>query len=183
MASYDSDIHEPHYSCKCLNVRIRAAAPHGSPPQVATDSEYNQVYAGEEGITVVSECGSCWISECSITFLQAHPQLTLRIRARGVPITGTPRCSRYTSLTCLICQVLVYRVHQVVPLDIEGKDGPLLPTEDWVEEEIMKSSNGWIETHIQCLVSFFSQRLVLPPRFHSMNPTCSSFLVLPYIVY
>jgi len=85
-------------------------------------------------------------------FLQIHPQVTLRTRSRGVPITGTPQCTRYTSLTCLICRTLVYRVHQVVPMDIEGKEGPQLPTDDWVEQEIMKSSTGWIEVHIDCLV-------------------------------
>lgn len=47
----------------------------------------------------------------------------------------------------------MYRVYQVVPLDVEGKDGPQFPTDDWVEEEVMKSSTGWIEVHGGCLVS------------------------------
>jgi len=85
--------------------------------------------------------------------MQVHTQVTLRTRSRGIPIGGTTRCTRYTSLTCLICQTLTYRVYQVVPLIVEGKDGPQLPTEDWVEKEILKSSTGWIEVHASCLVS------------------------------
>lgn len=49
--------------------------------------------------------------------------------------------------------MLVYRVHQVVSLEAEGKDGPMLPTDDWVEEEILRSPSGWIEVHKNCLVS------------------------------
>lgn len=52
-----------------------------------------------------------------------------------------------------MCQVLVYRVSQIIPVEVEGKDGPLIPTEDWVEQEVMKSTSGWIEVHKGCLVS------------------------------
>jgi hypothetical protein len=137
------------YTCGCLNIRIRPQSP-PSPPQVASDPEYTAVYIGEEGITVVSYNNS--LSTSISTFSQVHPQVTLRTRSRGVPIYGTSQSTRYTSLTCLLCQRLIYRVRQVVPADIEGKDGPQLPTDEWVEQDIMKSSTGWIEVYSSCLV-------------------------------
>ena len=141
------------YSCRCLNVRIYPNSTQTTPPELITpQAEYTQVYVGEDGIQVVSN--EILISFLPPNFLQAHPHVTLRTRTRGVPIEGTSRCSRYTTLTCLICQDLVYRVYQTVPIDLEGKEGPLLPTEDWVENEIMKSPNGWVEVSYQCLVSF-----------------------------
>ncbi|KAF8634801.1 hypothetical protein AX15_000713, partial [Amanita polypyramis BW_CC] len=88
-----------------------------------------------------------------------HPHVTLRTRTRSTLVEGTSRCARYTTLTCLICEVLVYRVYQVVPVVIEGKEGPLLPTEEWVENEIMKSSSGWIEVSSQCLTDSAVQAL------------------------
>jgi len=73
----------------------------------------------------------------------------------GSPLSGINRCVRYTTLTCLLCQTLAYRVQQLVPLDVEGQEGPLLPTYDWVEQDILMSSSGWIEVHSNCLVSQF----------------------------
>jgi hypothetical protein len=87
-------------------------------------------------------------------FLQAHPQVTVRTRTRGVPIAGTSRYARFTTITCLVCDLLVYRVYQTYAADVEGKDGPLLPTEDWVERDVLKSLTGWIEVHKHCLVRF-----------------------------
>jgi hypothetical protein len=95
--------------------------------------------------------------------------VTLRTRSKPVPIGDTSRCTRYTSLTCLICQVLVYRVHQVVPLDVEGKDGPLLPTNEWVEKEVLKSTTGWIEVYRNGLVSAHSS-----VRFATQSMTLSN---------
>lgn len=53
----------------------------------------------------------------------------------------------------MLCDLSVYRIFQVVPADVEGKDGPIIPAEDWVEKETMKSVNGWIEVNNDCLVS------------------------------
>jgi hypothetical protein len=107
--------------------------------------------------------------------------MTLRTRSKPVPIGDSTRCTRYTSSTCLICQVLVYRIHQVVPLDVEGKDGPLLPTNEWVEKEILKSATGWIELHKDAQVSAYLQfscisKSVIPS---GMVP-CTDFL-LPHL--
>ncbi|KAJ7044816.1 hypothetical protein C8F04DRAFT_1389100 [Mycena alexandri] len=121
------------YACGCLNVRITPVPLDSPSPDVpVSTADFNQVHVADEGISV------------------AHPQVTLRIRTRG-EMASRNRRARYTSLTCLICQVLVYRVHQIVSLDADGRDGPLMPTEDWVEQEILKSPSGWIEVHTQCL--------------------------------
>ncbi|KAG2156435.1 hypothetical protein DEU56DRAFT_767046 [Suillus clintonianus] len=126
-------------ACKCLNIRIQSShsPPQSTPPDFlkdsATDSDYTLIYAGQDGLSV------------------AHPQVTMRTRKMGLPLGDTNRCIRYTTLTCLLCQTLAYRVQQLVPLDVEGQEGPLLPTFDWVEQDILMSSCGWIEVHTECL--------------------------------
>ncbi|KAG6841831.1 hypothetical protein C0991_006238 [Blastosporella zonata] len=124
-----------HYACHCLNVQIHRASPTNAPPPPPTTDHtvFSPLFVGDEGINV------------------AHSQLTVRTRTRGVPVPGTPRFSRYTTVTCLLCQLVVYRVSQSYAPEIEGRDGPLLPTEDWVERDILKSLNGWIEVHKDCL--------------------------------
>ncbi|KAF9464811.1 hypothetical protein BDZ94DRAFT_1215558 [Collybia nuda] len=122
-----------HYACKCLNIRIRPQLTEAVATDLIADADFTPVFVGGEGIIV------------------AHPQVTVRTRTRGTPINGSTRCFRYTTITCLICGLLAYRVYQTYPADVEGKDGPLLPTEDWVERDILKSSNGWVEVHKQCL--------------------------------
>ena len=57
------------------------------------------------------------------------------------------------SLTCLVCQTLVYRVLQVITPDIDYGEGPVPPTEDWVESELLKTPSGWIEVYQDCIVS------------------------------
>jgi hypothetical protein len=149
------DDERPAYACNCLNIRIRIQLPaHAGSPPVAHDSEWTPVHVGDEGITVVGHYPS-FLGLVPIIHLQIHPQVTLRTRSRGVPVEGTNRCSRYTSLTCLICNAVAYRVHQFVPVNLEGKEGPLLPPDDRAEQEVMKSRDGWIEVHESCLVSSF----------------------------
>ncbi|KAG1892012.1 hypothetical protein F4604DRAFT_1696881 [Suillus subluteus] len=126
-------------ACKCLNIRIdsKQPPPQSTPPDFlkdsATDSDYTLMYVGQDGLDV------------------AHPQVTMRTRTMGPSLGDTNRCIRYTTLTCLLCQTLAYRVRQLVPLDVEGQEGPLLPTYDWVEQDILMSSCGWIEVHAECL--------------------------------
>lgn len=126
-------------ACKCLNIRIESKQPppQNTPPDFlkdsVTDSDYTLIYVGQDGLSV------------------AHPQVTMRTRKMGSSLGDTNRCIRYTTLTCLLCQTLAYRVRQFVPLDVEGQEGPLLPTYDWVEQDILMSSCGWIEVHTECL--------------------------------
>ncbi|KAG6861852.1 hypothetical protein C0995_011149 [Termitomyces sp. Mi166 len=124
------------HACHCLNIRIRPGQTNedDTPRPPSTDElGFLQVFVGDEGISV------------------AHPQLTVRTRTRGRPIAGTSRFSRYTAITCLLCHFVVYRVYQTYSPEIEGKEGSLLPTEDWVERDILKSLSGWIEIHKDCL--------------------------------
>ncbi|KAJ7887479.1 hypothetical protein B0H14DRAFT_3082019 [Mycena olivaceomarginata] len=143
----------PAYACGCLNVRITPVpAQPGSGSQQSSDpvsTDFSQVHVADEGIAV------------------AHPQVTLRIRTRG-ELTSRNRRARYTSLTCLICRILVYRVHQIVPLDADGRDGPLMPTEDWVEQDILKSPSGWIEVHSQCLSGDAIARAEASPEYSTL---------------
>ncbi|KAJ7872065.1 hypothetical protein B0H13DRAFT_2059786 [Mycena leptocephala] len=131
------------YACGCLNVRI-TPVPNGlpSPDLPVSTPDFNQVHVADEGISVT------------------HPQVTLRIRTRG-ELTSRNRRARYTSLTCLICQVLVYRVHQIVSLDADGRD-------DWVEQDILKSPSGWIEVHSQCLAEDAIARAEASPQYSAL---------------
>ncbi|KAJ7693831.1 hypothetical protein B0H17DRAFT_1058404 [Mycena rosella] len=138
------------YACRCLNVRITPVSQFSDPPDLPVSTpEFNHVHVADEGISV------------------AHPQVTLRIRTRG-ELTSRHRRARYTSLTCLVCQVLVYRVHQIVSLDADGRDGPLIPSEDWVEQDILKSPSGWIEVHKQCLTGDAITRAEASPQYSAL---------------
>ncbi|EGO02123.1 hypothetical protein SERLA73DRAFT_86323 [Serpula lacrymans var. lacrymans S7.3] len=129
--------HGPLHSCQCLNVQIIPQPHQQGPPDFlsrsVSDSEYTLTYVADEGLSI------------------AHPQVTMRTRKLGPPSSDTSRRFRYTTLSCLICRALVYRVTQLVPLDVEGQEGPLLPSHDWVEQETLKSISGWIEVHKDCL--------------------------------
>lgn len=105
---------------------------------------------------------------------QVHTHLTLRTRKRinsSHDSDSSPSSSQvlqHVSLTCLICHLLVYRVLQATPLDVDSSEGPVLPTEDWVEEEVLRSSSGWIDVSKQCIVSYSSNAMVYsvtPPAF------------------
>ncbi|KIK29049.1 hypothetical protein PISMIDRAFT_672442 [Pisolithus microcarpus 441] len=126
-------------ACKCLNVRIRPQPEHTKPPDFLIANlghpDYNLTYVGEHGVTI------------------EHPQVTVRTRKIGQPIPDSPWLIRYITLTCLICQTLAYRVQQLVPPDVDSQEGPLLPSSEWVEQETLKSSYGWIEVYKDCLVS------------------------------
>ncbi|CAA7258578.1 unnamed protein product [Cyclocybe aegerita] len=122
------------YACRCLNVRIVVATATGSPPDYPRDAQYTPVFVNDDGISVT------------------HPQVTVRINSKGVPIPGTSRCSRFTAVTCLFCNLPVYRVYQIISLDVEGNESVLLPTEEWVEREVLKTATGWIDVHKDCLV-------------------------------
>ena len=90
---------------------------------------------------------------------QIHPQLTLRSRQHSEAQSDSDLfLSRFTSLTCLICRRTVYRVLQLIPPDMDSTEGPVLPTEKWVEDQVLQSGSGWIEMDKQCLVSPFARQ-------------------------
>lgn len=157
----DGDI----FACRCLNVRVRLQPCQDAPPQsLVDDPEYESVYVGDEGISIVSTTSFASFWDVVLTSMQSHPQLTLRTRCRGVPVPNSKpdsepdseqRCNRYMTLSCLVCQMVVYRVLQNILLTMQEKSGPMLPTSDWVEQETLKSATGWIELHKASLVCNF----------------------------
>lgn len=53
----------------------------------------------------------------------------------------------------------MYRVAQEIARGSEAREGPIIPTEDWVEQETLLSKNGWIEVFVGsngCLVRALS---------------------------
>jgi hypothetical protein len=62
------------------------------------------------------------------------------------------RSIRYVSLICMLCQFPAYRVLQSIYPDSEGKEGPILPTDEWVEKEVLKTRLGRLEVNKDCLV-------------------------------
>ncbi|KAF5363933.1 hypothetical protein D9756_000273 [Leucocoprinus leucothites] len=161
MASPAVEFSPQVFACKCLNVRLKSTPTESAPPESSSDSGFSKIHVGEDGVQV------------------AHPQLTLRVKSRGEPIPGSPRWSRFTTLTCLVCDLAVYRVHQVISSEVEAKDLPLLPSDDWVEQEILKSPNGWIESgetiartaSSKEYSSLFSLVLPPPPETTPTSPT------------
>ncbi|KAL0957268.1 hypothetical protein HGRIS_001082 [Hohenbuehelia grisea] len=57
----------------------------------------------------------------------------------------------------------VYRIYQIVPIDVEGKDGPLVPLEGWTEQEVKQSQTGRIYVHKDCLHYCTEHRALFPP--------------------
>ena len=143
-----------NYTCPCLNVQIHTHRPPSlSPSLPISDPYYQPVYVGQDGIVIVRILPSyCFI--LFIFLFQVHPQLTLRSRIHSKRQSDSERLlHRHTSLTCLICRLPIYRVLQSIPPDMDVTEGPVLPTEDWVEHEVLQSESGWIELSKQCLVS------------------------------
>ncbi|TFY72895.1 hypothetical protein EVG20_g85 [Dentipellis fragilis] len=120
------------YACKCLNIRIRAQPTGGSPP-VVQGGEFVPVHVGDQGISAV------------------HPELTLRSRTRAKSSADSNMLRRHICLTCLNCSSLVYRIEHIEPANMEGGEGPVLPTDEWAEHEVLRTSSGWIELSKGCL--------------------------------
>ncbi|KAG6813430.1 hypothetical protein H0H92_011127 [Tricholoma furcatifolium] len=150
-------LHGEH-ACHCLNIRIRPGdISQVTAPPPPEDQAFSQLFVDEEGISVV------------------HPQFTVRTRTRGTAVAETSRFSRYTSVTCLQCQLVVYRVYQTYAPEIEKNEGPLLPTEDWVERDVLKGQNGWIEVHNDCLTGNAIEEALSSANFSELF----NVLVLP----
>jgi len=160
-----------YHACLCLNVQITLHLPpsHSSPP--LSDPEYESVYVGQEGISIVHISPPSFISLILI-FPQVHPQLTLRSRTHSKPLSDSqPFLRRHTSLTCLICRLAVYRILQFIPPDMDATEGPVLPTEGWVEHQVLQSESGWVE--------LAKQRLVSPLLLSASQRSVSAILLRP----
>ncbi|KAF9780228.1 hypothetical protein BJ322DRAFT_1112896 [Thelephora terrestris] len=128
-------IDTPTYACKCLNVRIYSRSTLKDATQYP-DDEYISTCVDDDGIVI------------------QHSQLTLRMRSKAIPdSTDSSKSIRYMSLICLNCQSLVYRVSRSNTLNGEERPrpGPVIPTEEWVEKDVLKTSTGTVEVHKGCL--------------------------------
>ena len=77
------------------------------------------------------------------------------MRSRALPDSkDSSKIIRYLSLICLNCQSLIYRVSRPSVLNGEERPGPVIPTEEWVEKDVLKTSTGKVEVHKECLVRF-----------------------------
>ncbi|KDQ64300.1 hypothetical protein JAAARDRAFT_52267 [Jaapia argillacea MUCL 33604] len=137
---------DPVYACKCLNIQVHAQSASGSPPE-SQDQDFFPVYVGENGLAI------------------AHNQVTLRTRGRVQRDDEQARWTRLVSLTCLICQSMVYRVLQTASPDVDGREGPVIPTEDWAEAEPLKPVNGWIEVHKGCMTGDAIEKMKSSPNY------------------
>lgn len=140
------------YACHCLNVRFQSLPTQTSPPDENRDPAFIPVFVGDDGIKIVGNIVSGSYFRLLTTFRQHHIQTTVRSKSRGIPIPGTNRCLQYTNLRCLLCDTLTYQICNILSIEMESAEGPLLPSDDWAETEIMKSANGWIDIHKDCLV-------------------------------
>lgn len=149
------------YTCRCLNVRIQSrSTSEACPiPEGQRDPRHKPVFVGQDGIAVVSHVIPVLYPSLNVVFwsccqfLQAHPQVTFRTHLATVPLPRSSQRFRFTTLSCLICHIVVYRVCQVMRDTMEGEEGPVMPTEEWAEEATLKSASGWIEVYDDCLVS------------------------------
>ncbi|KIY42899.1 hypothetical protein FISHEDRAFT_68277 [Fistulina hepatica ATCC 64428] len=152
------------YSCKCLNVCIREQPSRDVPANPpAAEAHFTTLFVDQSGIEVV------------------HPQLTFRNRARNRTFAHSTDYSRYTSVTCLVCQCITYRVNQLVSSDVEGKEGPVLPTDGWAEDQVLHSADGWIEVHESCLTGDGIERLKRSPRYSPLFSIVLPELTSPLI--
>ncbi|KAJ2974572.1 hypothetical protein NUW54_g11872 [Trametes sanguinea] len=140
------------YACKCLNIRIHARPSQNSNTPPPVEAGFDSVHVGEEGIRV------------------AHPEVTLRSRSKPVPDpdSSSGELTRYTTVTCLVCGIPTYRVLQRITPDLINEVGPVLPTDDWVEKELLKSATGWVEVYHGCLKGDEIAQAESSPMYSSM---------------
>ncbi|KAF5393035.1 hypothetical protein D9757_001196 [Collybiopsis confluens] len=119
------------HACKCLNVQLRSSPPPSS--------------SAESGLPSASGWSTIFVAQDEDIKI-TYPHLTLRSRHRAPYIPDPTRCARYTTLTCLACKTLVYRIHQAVSIDDEVsiREGPIV-LKGWAETEVLRSSSGWLE--------------------------------------
>ncbi|KAF8592447.1 hypothetical protein K439DRAFT_12233 [Ramaria rubella] len=130
MASPEQGDIVQQYSCRCRNVTINAYNT-GATPSSKSKSDYQRVFVGEHGIHIY------------------HHYLTLRMRDRAQESKSSlNRLVQHLSLCCLACKTLVYRIAQEIIPGSEAREGPVIPTDDWVEQETLRSRSGWIEVYV-----------------------------------
>lgn len=170
----EEDAKAAKYACKCLNILITAQETDQQPPTSGRD--YVPLYVGEDGIEIVHHmCLICRKVSSYQTVLQVHRQLSLRTRSAATPLNtmSEDRYLQYTTVSCLVCDTETYRILSEVTRDSESKEGPILPTDEWVESEVLHSKSGWIEVCVArsgCIVSLWPN---CPSRSLSLFRLCT----------
>ncbi len=81
-----------------------------------------------------------------VPFLQLYSELTLRSRSSAF-VDSEGQKFQTVSVKCLACDISVYRIKTEVSPDMDAKEGPMLPEEDWAEHDVLRSRTGWIEVY------------------------------------
>ncbi|KZT62103.1 hypothetical protein CALCODRAFT_277536 [Calocera cornea HHB12733] len=146
---------DPTFACPCLNVRLyEGQSPEGRVEEEA-EQGWKRIFVGEEGIRIT------------------HVDMTMRSRSTVLPPSreeSYAKCS--TVLTCLACRTPVYRTFQKLswPLDSGVIEGPVVPSDDWIETEVLKSADGWIEVNTNqpgCITDVSMAGALASPRYSS----------------
>ena len=129
----------------------------------------------------------CCLNDTSTS--QVHKQLTLKTRSAAVQTDETNQDTvlQHTTVSCLVCGTITYRVHSILPSGSEAKEGPVLPTDEWVESDVLLSKTGWIGVHIGqqgCIVSgaLFSQ-ISEPPLYPYLCRVDSAVMIPPIKIH
>ncbi|KAF8528938.1 hypothetical protein BU17DRAFT_80090 [Hysterangium stoloniferum] len=123
---HDAELRD-EYSCRCRNITISAydIANNTSSPN------YERVLVGDTGIRII------------------HHYLTLRTRDRAEQSpSSTDKLIQHLALSCLACKTNAYRVSQEINPGSEAREGPIVLSEDWIEQETLRSKNGWVEVFL-----------------------------------
>ncbi|KLO18060.1 hypothetical protein SCHPADRAFT_900052 [Schizopora paradoxa] len=123
----------PAFACGCLNIKIYPKPTNDNSEKSTSrepqaTNEFVEVYVGEGGIIVL------------------YSELTLRTRS-AASVDSEGQKYQTVSVKCLACDLYVYRIRTNVSSDVDAKEGPLLPSEDWAEHDILRSRTGWIEVY------------------------------------
>ncbi|KAG9040255.1 hypothetical protein FRB95_000184 [Tulasnella sp. JGI-2019a] len=114
-----------HYACQCLNIRITGET---ASSEVISGSFF-RVKARDEDVQV------------------SIPHFTIRKRTHEGDANER---IHYTTMTCLLCQTLAYRVQVQNPAD-EGPDGPVLSASaEWSDREPLRSKDSWLQVSNRC---------------------------------
>ncbi|KZO94853.1 hypothetical protein CALVIDRAFT_192263 [Calocera viscosa TUFC12733] len=147
---------DPTFACPCLNVRLyEQQSVDGNTETERAEEGWKRIFVGEEGIRIT------------------HVDMTMRTRSTVQPPPNEEsyvKCS--TVLTCLACRTPVYRTFQKLswPLDSGVTEGPVVPSDDWIETEVLKSADGWIEVNTSvpgCVTGVSMDESKTSPRYSS----------------
>lgn len=81
---------------------------------------------------------------------------------------------QHVSLSCLVCNTLVYRVAHTIHPGEEAREGPVVPSAEWAEEDVLRSSTGLVDVSSHCLVRIPRSYAISSPTAHLRRETRSA---------